>query len=208
MHISTHNYGTIHTLVNSFAGFLKDIRGNSLELPAGSSILSFTSYSLLNMDNFCKILILNNFWTMSAGANLQHVTWCWSCPLSFCSVLSRSQASLIALWLNTSYCVLAWTCYYAKFSCFPLFSDWYQHSHMHFCYKQDVSIGNLNVNSFYTSHALCLLQRKLQCIVMHKHDCIAASPEAQSYQPYSLTHLLRKQLFTLRCISSALHYRR
>jgi hypothetical protein len=171
-------------------------------------MLWFTSYSLLNTDNVCKILILNYFWTVSARANLQHASWCWWCLLAFCGLISCSQASCIALWLNTSYCVLARTCHYAKISCFPVFSDWYKHSQSHFCYKEDVSTAKFDAYTFYTSYALCLLQRKLQCIVMRKHDCIAASPEAQTYQPKSLTHLLQKQLLTLRCVSSALHYRR
>jgi hypothetical protein len=34
MHLLTHNYYTIHTLVNSFVGCLKDVWGNNLALPA------------------------------------------------------------------------------------------------------------------------------------------------------------------------------
>jgi hypothetical protein len=171
-------------------------------------MLSFTNYNLSNMDNFWQILIFFNFSTLSAGPNLRHASSCWWCLLAFCALISCSQASCIALWLNTSYCALARTCHAAKISCFPVFSDSYKHFQSHFCYKEDVSTAKFHAYRFYTSYALCLLQRKLQCIVMRKHDCIAASPEAQTYQPKSLTHLLRMQLLTLRCVSSALHYRR
>jgi hypothetical protein len=155
-------------------------------------MLWFTSYSLLNMDNFCKTLILNYFWTVLAGANLQHASWCWWCLLAFCRLFSCSQASLSALSLNTLFCALARTCHSAKFSYFPVFSYWYKHTKMHFCYKEDVSTAKFDAYTFYTSYALCLLQHKLQCIVMRKHDCIAASPEAQTYQPNSLLTLAAK----------------
>jgi hypothetical protein len=74
MHIFTHIYGPNHTLVNSIGGWLEDVWRNSLGLPAGLWALQFTSYSFSNMDNCCKILILNNFSTVWAGANLQHVS--------------------------------------------------------------------------------------------------------------------------------------